>query len=50
MELDLMFVGSESILDRCRQPRRELMRLVSAAIKNKSYGTSIEFMGVNVLF
>lgn len=50
MELDIMFIGSEDILGRCRQPRREVMELVSAAVGEKHYGATLELLGVNVIF
>jgi hypothetical protein len=50
MELDLMFIGSEEIVSRCRQPRSEVMELVSAAVGKKHYGTTLELVGVNVVF
>ena len=50
MELHMMFVGSEDMLNRCRQPRSELMTSVSSIVGQKSYGPVLEFIGVNVVF
>jgi hypothetical protein len=50
MKLDLMFVGSESILNECRHSRREAMGLVSAMVDKKFYGTTFDLLGVNVVF
>lgn len=49
MELDLVFIGTGDIPDRCRQPRREVMELVSAVVGEKKYGATLEFLGVNVV-
>jgi hypothetical protein len=49
MKLDLMFTASEDILSRCRQPRREVMELVSAVVDKKHYGTTLDLLLVNVV-
>jgi len=49
VDLDLVFIGVGDIPDRCRQPRREVMELVSAVVGEKKYGATIEFLGVNVV-
>ncbi|MBI5304892.1 MAG: hypothetical protein HY868_22350 [Chloroflexi bacterium] len=50
MEIDLMFTGSDDILNKCRQSRREIVELVSAVVSKNDYGTTIRFLGVNVIF
>ncbi len=50
MELDLMFTGSEDILSRCCQPRHEVMKFVSPIVGKRDYGTTIKFLGVNIVF
>jgi hypothetical protein len=50
MKLTLMFTGSEDLLRRCRQPRHDVMELVSAAIDVKDYGATLACLRVNVVF
>ena len=50
MELTLMFVGSEDILSKCRQPRREILELASEVISKRHYGTMLDYLRVTVVF
>jgi hypothetical protein len=50
MELDLMLVASKDNLSKWRRPRRGVLELVTAAIGEKNYGTTFDFLGVGVVF
>ena len=46
----MILVGSDDIMEMCRQPRNDVMQLVTPVVGRGYYGSTLEFIGIGVIF
>lgn len=49
MKISLMFTSSGDVSQKCRPLRRQVLDLVSSAVATQDYGTTLDFLLVNVV-